>query len=246
MKKILIIQSRRRPEMLAAEQEEYRRAVGERTLVDFISSLDTTLTWNEPEKMLASYDGVIFGGSGEFDFDGGRTPDDVARITSREIVERVRPVVEWAMAEDFPLLGICYGHQIVSEVLGVAVVNDHEQKKMGTATVALTAEGKQDEVFGRLPETFTAQYGHKDSLSAVPEGAVVLASSPVCRAAALRYGKRVYTTQFHPELTREDMVWKLSNSPGYLPEGVAVESIVKDSTEASRIIPLFIELVVGK
>lgn len=244
MKNILIIQSRKRPDMIADEQKGYSRIIGPEHSVNFISSLDESIDWNHPDTLLQPYDAVIFGGSGDFDFDGGRDERDAARITSREIVERVRSIVLHSLERDFPLLGICYGHQIVSEVLGVPVVNDHAQKKSGSHDITLTDAGKRDVLFCVLPETFVAQYGHKDSLSACPPGAVVLANSDLCKTSALRYRSNVYTMQFHPEMSREDVVWKLSNSPGYLPDGVDIESIARHSHEASTIIPRFIETII--
>jgi len=245
MKKILIIQSRTRPEMLAAEQGEYARAIGSLAEAVFVSSLDESLDWQHPEKIVEGFSGVIFGGSGEFDFDGGRPHDDAARATSQQIVARVRPLVLDILQKDFPMMGICYGHQIVAEALGVPVINDLEQKKTGTYEVALTPAGKADKLFCDMPERFPAQFGHKDSLSRLPDGAVLLADGANCKTSALRYGSHVYTMQFHPELTAEDVAWKLKNSPGYLPEGVDVSSIVKPSLEASTLIPKFIERIVS-
>lgn len=232
--------------MLKAEQSEYERAVAGAAELSFLSSVDETVAWNDPATLLAGYDGVMLGGSGEFDFDGGRADDDEARITSQQIAARLAPLVRYAYEHSLPVLGICFGHQIVAEVFGVKVVNDHEQKKVGTFPVTLTAAGQSDTLFSALPETFSAQYGHKDSLFAVPKEAVVLAGGAQCKTSALRYGANLYTVQFHPELTKNDVAWKLANSPGYLPEGVAVDSIVQESTDASRIIPLFIERVVGR
>ncbi len=132
---------------------------------------------------------------------------------------------------------------MVGEALGVRVLHDPSQKKMGSYPVTLTQEGKRDALFHDLPETFVGQYGHKDSLSSVPAQAVLLANSDICRVSALRYGARVYTTQFHPELTAEDMKRRLKNSPGYLPEGVDVDSIIKPSPESSSLVARFVERV---
>ena len=244
MKKILIIQSRKRPEMIAAEQGEYTRATEGQAELTFVSSLDDTLDWEQPQHMLENIGGVILGGSGEFDFDGGRAVSDPARITSQEIAKRLKLFVEYLLKNDVPTLGICYGHQIISEVLDVPVVNDREQKKVGSFPVSLTGAGKEDKLFKELPELFIGQYGHKDSLAAIPNGAVLLATGERCKTSALRYGSAVYTMQFHPELTAEDVKWKLQNSPGYLSERVDMDSIVKPSVYASKIIPLFIERIV--
>lgn len=241
MKKILVIQSRTRPDMVAAEQGEYARAVEGNAGLAFVSSLDESLLWGEPETFLTGFSGVIFGGSGEFDFDGGRPDDDVARLTSQAIVARLKPFVGYLLRADFPTLGICYGHQIIAESLGVPVVSDPAQKKTGTYDVVLTEAGKQDLLFKNLPERFAAQYGHKDSLSSLPQSAVLLASSDKCKTSALRYGAHVYTVQFHPELRAEDIAWKLKNSPGYVPEGVDIETLIHPSIAASTIIPLFVQ-----
>ncbi len=244
MKKILVIQSRTTPEMITAEQESYLRSVGSGAHVDFISSLDTTHIWEDSKNLVAPYGAVILAGSGDFDFDGGRAHDDDARRTSYMIAKRLRELVLFAIENDFPLLGICYGHQIVSEVLDVRVVHDQSQKKIGSHPVILTEAGKEDPLFRELPERFIAQYGHKDSLSDIPPGAVLLAQSECCKTSALRFGSRVYTMQFHPELSHEDILWRSQNLPNYLPEEMDPESIVKPSPEASTIIPRFLETVV--
>ena len=59
MKKILIIQSRKRPEMIAAEQGEYTRATEGQAELTFVSSLDDTLDWEQPQHMLENIGGVI-------------------------------------------------------------------------------------------------------------------------------------------------------------------------------------------
>ena len=241
--RILLIQSRRRPEMLASEQGEYERAAeGTGTVFSFVSSLDLSLPWATPARLLKDMDALIIGGSGEFDFDGGRESGDEARVTSRTILERLRPLIAYVTEHDTPTLGVCYGHQIIAEAHGVSVIHDRVQNKVGTAPVRLTKAGKNDPLFVGLPDTFLTQYGHKDSLSALPAGATLLAEGDRCRFSALRYRTRLYTVQFHPELTASDVVHKLANSPGYLPDGVEPSSIVHESSDASTIIPRFVRL----
>ena len=241
MKKILVIQSRSRPEMIVAEQEEYRRACGGTAELSFVSALDESLPWNVPQDMLARFDGVILGGSGEYDLHSDSDPE--GRMTpARAILARLKPFIAFLIEKDFPTLGICFGHQLIGEELGGSVASDETQAKVGSFEVILTEAGKQDSLLGTLPEKFIGQYGHHNSLTSLPRGAVLLAQSPTCKFSALRYGTHVYTAQFHPELTAEDVRWKLANSPGYLPEG-PLEEVVKPSPEASTLIPQFIELI---
>lgn len=243
MTSLLLIQSRKRPEMVEGEQGEYTRALaGTGVALSYMSVFDDTIDWQAPEVLLAGHDGIILGGSGEYDFDGGRPQTDDVRAESKAIVERLRPLLDYVFANEVPLLGVCYGHQIVSEYQGVPVVNDLEQKKVGSHVVCLTEEGKFDPLLAGLPERFIGQYGHKDSLSALPPGAVLLATGPSCNTSAVRYGSRIYTLQFHPELTEKDVAWKLANSPGYLPEGMTLDELIKPSPEASTLIPRFAKL----
>lgn len=245
MKEILIMQSRRRPEMIEDEQRNYTESLAQTGAhLTFKNTLDESLPWSDANALLGTADGVIFGGSGEFDFDGARTDDDPARLTAHAIRDRVRPFVEYLFVNDIPTLGICFGHQIIGEIMGAKVVSDPIQKKVGTHEVLLREEGKEDPLLRDAPESFGGQYGHKDSLSTLPAGAVLLAEAPNCRYSALRYGSKIYTVQFHPELTADDVVRKFANSPGYLPEGVSAESLTRPSEEASALLPRFVDRIV--
>lgn len=144
-----------------------------------------------------------------------------------------------------PALGICFGHQLVAQMKGGDVFGDTVQGKVGTHEVHLTPEGKKDKLFEQLPELFTAQYAHRDSVTEQPADAVLLATGPSCRFSALRYGSSVYTMQFHPELTASNFIARLKTPNGYLPEGVQPEAIVRDSPEAAAIIPAWLSRVVA-
>ena len=229
MKKILVVQSRANSKYAAREQGWFRIAVGTSAEIHFLSSTDEKLAWTTPDEFLRGYDGLIFGGSSDFDFDGGRTDKDPARLMSTIILSRTRDLISYAFAEDIPLLGICYGHQLLANMYGGDVRNDKEQSKFGSYEVQLTEAGKEDRLFKNLPESFIAQYAHNDSVTKLPEGATLLASSKGCKFSSLRYGTSAYTTQFHPEVTRfEDLPHEY-----------------RDSAEASRLIPLWIERIVA-
>ncbi len=229
MVRILVVQSRVTEVRIENERENYRRSMGGAAEVGFLSALDEKLAWTAPEELLKGYDGIIFGGSSDFDFHGGRHPDDPVRLLSMIIMSRVRAIVSYALAENLPVLGICFGHQIIGQMHDGMVNNDREQSKFGTYPVRLTDAGKQDALFSALPEEFLAQYAHKDSVTNPPHGATLLATGAGCRFSALKYGSSVYTMQFHPEVVRFD------EFPQHQP-----------SPEASKIIPLWIERIVAK
>lgn len=227
MQKILLVQSRITEERVERERNNFQCAVGDSAELGFISAVDESLAWTSPANLLKGYDGVIFGGSSDFDFHGGRPDGDPVRLMSMMILSRAKNIVSYVLANNIPTLGVCFGHQIIGQMHGGMVTNDREQAKMGAYEVVLTEEGKRDPLFSALPEKFFAQYAHKDSVTNMPEGATLLASSTMCRFAALRYGKRVHTVQFHPEVLR-------------MPRGPE-----RDTPEASRIIRLWVERIIG-
>jgi GMP synthase (glutamine-hydrolysing) len=237
---ILGIQFRVAPAMIEREQAAMVREAGTYADIEFVSALDISVNWNEPAALMAPYHGVILGGSGDFDFDGGRLEDDTARQQSYVFLEQLRPLFQYLFDHDVPTLGICYGHQLLGAFAGAQVKRDEVQKKTRSHPVKLIVDKNDYFLFSDLPDTFYAQYGHKDSLDRVPEGAVLLMNGgEECKVSALRYKNNIYTTQFHPELTLEDMIARMHASPDYLPEGVVAEEVFKDSPDANRILRNF-------
>ncbi len=227
MTRILIVQSRSSPEGVEREQANFRRTIGKTAEVEFLSALDERLAWTSPDEFLKECDGVIFGGSSDFDFHGGRTEDDPARLMAMIILSRSKLIVTYALTEDIPILGVCFGHQLIAQIRGGDVQCDGSQKKIGSHEVALTEEGAKDKLFKGLPHTFVAQYWHKDSVTNLPEGATLLAMGPCCRFSALRYGDKTYTMQFHPEVER-----------------IITDEHPRPSPEASQLVSLWIGRVV--
>lgn len=244
MQKILAIQFRLNGALVKRERDCINREIGDICQIDFLSALDEEIDWQYPETVLAGYSGVILGGSGDLDFDGGRAVDDNARKISYEILGRLRPLFQYLFDNDVPTLGICYGHQILGAFAGAQVHNDACQKKICSHEVKFMVDKNDFFLFADLPDTFHAHYGHKDVLDRVPEGAVLLMNGgEECKVSALRYKKNIYTVQFHPELNYTDMVERIKNSPGYLPEGIEVEEIFKADPSSNIILRNFGKLV---
>ncbi len=96
-----------------------------------------------------------------------------------------------------PVLGFCYGHQITAVTLG-GEVGHSEVGEYGHAQ--LHRQGAS-QLFEGTPEEQSVWMSHRDAVSRVPEGFTVTASTDVCPVAAMECAsKRIYTTQFHPEV----------------------------------------------
>ena len=80
--KILLVQFRINPTAVEQERVSIQREVGDTCEVGFVSALDKEIDWNFPEVLMEEYTGVVLGGSGDLDFDGGRPADDEVRRIS--------------------------------------------------------------------------------------------------------------------------------------------------------------------
>lgn len=133
------------------------------------------------------YAGAIVTGSG-------------AMVTDREPWSEA--TADWlrrAIEHGLPMLGICYGHQLIAQALGGEVAWNPLGREMGTVPVHLHAEAAADPLFHRLPREFAAQTTHLQTVASPPPGAVVLARSTLDGCQAFRYGDRTWGLQFHPE-----------------------------------------------
>jgi GMP synthase (glutamine-hydrolysing) len=96
-----------------------------------------------------------------------------------------------------PVLGICYGHQLVAMELGGTVANTGTGE-FGKTQLAVTAGSV---LFRDLPESQDVWMSHRDSVSVVPEGFVCVASTPSAPVAAMEdRERRIFGVQFHPEV----------------------------------------------
>lgn len=238
--KILGIQFRKNPESKMQEQVSFLREAGSCVDIEFISALDDSVDWSNPEALMATYSGLILGGSGDFDFDGGRDEADPARAASYLFLDKLRPLFSYLFEQDIPTLGVCYGHQLLGSFAGAQVHSDVNQKKSRSHEVKLLVDKNDYFLFTDLPDSFHAYYGHKDALDRVPEGAVLLMNGgEECKVSALKYKDNIYTTQFHPELNFGDIVERVKNTPGYLPEGVVAEEVFSDDPNSNIILRNF-------
>jgi GMP synthase (glutamine-hydrolysing) len=104
-----------------------------------------------------------------------------------------------AMIDDrMPVLAVCLGSQLLAEAAGGSARRASEPE-IGWYPVEVTEEGSADPVIGPLGPSFEAFQWH--SYEALPpEGAVILARSPVC-AQAYRVGEVAWAIQFHAEVS---------------------------------------------
>jgi GMP synthase (glutamine-hydrolysing) len=144
------------------------------------------VTHRHPPWPIAGYGGAILTGSLAMVTDGQRW------------VERLAAWIVQAAQEEFPLLGVCFGHQAMAHALGGTVGYHPESSIFGTFDLNLHPAAKST-ILKNLPPVFPAQLSHAQVVLEPPPEAEVLAGhdhDPYC---ALKYGHGQLSVQFHPE-----------------------------------------------
>ncbi|MGJ7509054.1 glutamine amidotransferase [Variovorax sp. GT1P44] len=103
------------------------------------------------------------------------------------------------VASGTPVLGICFGHQLLADALGGEAGDHPGGMEIGTVQVELTPEAADDPLMHDLPSRFDAHVVHRQSALRLPEGAIRLAGNDFERTQAFRIGENAWGVQFHPE-----------------------------------------------
>jgi GMP synthase-like glutamine amidotransferase len=113
----------------------------------------------------------------------------------------VRQLLRDATAREVPTLGVCLGGQLLALAHGGRVEPSPQGPEYGAQLVAKRAAAATDPLFGSLPITPDVIQWHVDAITALPPGALQLASSPGCEQQAFRLGRLAWGLQFHIETT---------------------------------------------
>ena len=130
---------------------------------------------------IQSFDGVIISGSQSSVYDD-----------HRPWIQELSQWVEGALADDLPILGVCWGHQLLAQILGGTVRSGSYE----LGYVEVTQE-MDDPLWNGLPDPFTVFATHSDHVVEMPPNAQLLASNET-GVQAFRQDQ-AYAVQFHPE-----------------------------------------------
>ncbi|MDO9637960.1 MAG: type 1 glutamine amidotransferase [Pseudotabrizicola sp.] len=142
--------------------------------------------------------------------------------------------IRQAFAARVPVVGICFGHQIIAQAMGGRV-----EKYAGGWSVGPTE-------YDFDGQTLTLNAWHQDQVVKRPEGATVIASNGFCENAALLYDDRALTIQAHPEFQADfvDGLMK-TRAIGVVPDPLLQTAATKlgtpldDTSVAARIAAFF-------
>ena len=195
-----------------------------------------------PRLRLEDYSGIIVGGS---PFTGS-VPPQYKSDTQVRVEAEIDRLLDRVVAEDYPFLGACYGVGTLGRHQG-GVIDFTYSEPIGPITVTVTDDGAHDRLLRGMPAAFQAYVGHKEACSALPAGAVLLATSSACPVQMFRIKENLYGTQFHPELDYEGICERIDiyREAGYFPPDEADDVKVRcqgaDVSASHQVIRNFVE-----
>lgn len=114
-----------------------------------------------------------------------------------------------------PMIGVCFGHQILAQALGGKVEKFTKGWSVGAVQYDAINEG--------MPHTIMAW--HQDQITRLPQSAKVITSSDFCQYAMLSYGDRALSVQPHPEFTPEFMRDLIAARANILPPDITQKAL---------------------
>ena len=138
------------------------------------------------------YAGVIVSGS----------PASLAQIEMPAWMDAAAELVRRAHEVGTPLLGVCFGHQLIGYAFGGRVINNPWGWEVGTRHVEVTHAGQADPLFAGLPQRLRVNLTHRDIIDPEtrPPELRVLARNEAAEIQAVAVGDSTWGVQFHPEI----------------------------------------------
>ncbi|MBT3223723.1 MAG: type 1 glutamine amidotransferase [Proteobacteria bacterium] len=186
--------------------------------------------------LLKAHDVLFFGGSGAFSV-----------LDDQPWIGQFIDVLLRVLDLQIPSWASCFGFQGLAIGLGGRVIRDTEHTEMGSTLLHLTEAGKKDPLLSVLPEAFWGQEGHHDRIIECPPALTLLARGDFVREQATRVeGAPFWASQFHPELTVEETLYRFRYYQDHYIDRAEADKMHAqlngglETPEMSKILPRFV------
>ncbi|MDG2049186.1 MAG: glutamine amidotransferase [Myxococcota bacterium] len=235
MKRVVIAKTGSAPREVVSEQGDFEHWIVDRLDHPALQTRVVDVQQGQVLPAAGAIDGVVVTGS-------------AAMVTERlPWSEALATWLVGCVRRSVPVLGICYGHQLLAQALGGRVGWNPAGREIGTVEVEGLPGMQADRLFQSMPRRMTVQETHRESVLELPEAAVRLAENAHDSHQAVRFAPLAWGVQFHPEFDA-----RVSN--GYLAvraselaaEGMDPEVLrraVRDSEDGRRLLGRFAEIV---
>ncbi len=189
---------------------------------------------DEPAPPLEQLSGIIVTGSHLMVSDGGA------------VVELWSQLLRDAIDICLPVLGICYGHQLLGHALGGRVADHPDGLELGQTAIEMEAAEGGTPLFSVLPGRFQAYATHMQSIITLPEGAFVFGRSSFEAHHAVRFAPAAWGVQFHPEFSQKVMQAYIRRQRPRLKSDAEMDALlqkVEPLPQAGLILQRFCQLV---
>jgi GMP synthase (glutamine-hydrolysing) len=183
-------------------------------------------------------------------FDGVVITGSHAMVTDRmPWIDHLAAWIRDCIATEIPLLGICFGHQLIAYAMGGHVGYNPRGLEIGTKDVRITDAAMEDVLFKDLPKAFSVQLVHAQSALTLPKEATLLAGNTHEPHQAFRIGRNAWGVQFHPEFSAATMrsYIEIMAAKKALP-AIKVDQLlhqVKNTFDARMLLTKFAEIVMN-
>jgi GMP synthase (glutamine-hydrolysing) len=171
---------------------------------------------------LAGVDGVVVLGGAVASWDDTLAP----------WLPDTRALIRKAELAGVPVLGICLGHQLATRALGGEVGRNPSGTTLAVLPVSWSEDARTDPLLADLVDMGRAVHWNSDVVSALPDGARTLATSPDGAVQAARLGEHVWGVQFHPEAGPSIVErWVREDGAPYVDAGYDLDGFLADVRE---------------
>lgn len=234
--KALLIQIRQNEKVLIEERNSFAEASG--------LSLEQVHTFNVfnhqsfDHHLISPYKCLFIGGASEA---------SVLKPQIYTFMDSLKNLINHCVQHDFPVFASCFGFQAAVLALGGEIERDEVDFEMGTYPMQLTKAAKGDPIYYNMPDDFEAVSVHQEKCVRMPNNCELLAFTDSCPHSFRVLGKPFWAFQFHPELSKKNLVARLAEyQTQYIESADHYQKIIdslNETPEAPKLLQNFISYV---
>jgi len=196
MKKAILIQIREDKKIANQEYNCFLKISQKARVI--LDKLNVCYDNLDVKKTINKYDYILIGGS----------PFSVEDDFSQK--KKIKDLILSSVGAKKPFLGVCFGFQMLVWSLGGKIILDKKNKEFATKKVSLAKEGRKEKIFSNLPNNFYVQEAHEWRVSKIPKETKIIAIGQRVKIQGIKIAAApVYGVQFHPELKKSDMKFRM-------------------------------------
>ena len=121
-------------------------------------------------------------------------------LDSEQWILNLKDKIKYGYKHSIPILGICFGHQIISSALGGTVEKNRKGWELGSFKINFNKEGRDSLLFKNIDFNDYFYFSHEDIVLSLPQNAIELASNDM-GLQSYSINNKIYGVQFHPEFS---------------------------------------------